>query len=743
LTGRIERLREAHLNLVHTRYRTIRELSIWDHADHHSEPIVVRKARALELLLRETPAVIMDDELIVGLRTLYSPLEEDGNVFSSADLLPVKPATRHRKVYYPRYMTETEAGEAQDSGIREGGFTSHVPFGTEKVLRLGYGGIMEEARRRMEEIRERTPEKTEEMDFLRAVVIVQQAASDFILKHALEAESLAEETPDPGRRSELVRIANVCRRVSSEPPRSFHEALQLFWFTCVVMAAESQSCIPIGRLDQDLYPYLERDLESGALTRDEAQELLECLWIKLNFESDLTTDTCRNVTLAGQRSDGDDVTNMLTYMCLDASLRLRLADPKINVRFHGGSPDRLWTRCCEMVKEGLGGFPAFYNDEAIICGLLRMGVPLEDARLYSCDGCQEIILPGKGDFYPVFTGVNLLECVLRTLGLPPNIHNAGDHYRSPTEPSWFPGTFNEFMEAYTKTVQRAVEEAVKLGNQRDAALAKYSPVPFLSSTLEGCIENARDKTAGGAIYNFTGCNGQCLASATNSLATVRKIIYDESRLSLQELREVLALNWKGHEKLRQYALNRVPKFGNDDDYVDSIAVQVADIFIDEVLGHCNPRGGPYYPGLFTFHHVAKGLSITASPDGRRAGDPVSQHLSPAAGTDKSGPTLAIRSALKVSGLRPPEGAAFDLRFHPSALRGEEGTRNLKSLIEAFMERGGLVIQFNVVDSETLREAQRHPERFQSLIVRVWGFSAYFVTLTSEYQEEIIARTAHG
>ena len=190
------------------------------------------------------------------------------------------------------------------------------------------------------------------------------------------------------------------------------------------MTAENQSCIPIGRFDQDLYPYLEKDLESGTLSRDEAQELLECLWIKLNFESDLTTDTCRNVTLSGQKPDGSDASNDLTYMCLDASSRLRLADPKINVRFHRGSPERLWTRCCEMVKEGLGGFPTFYNDEAIIPGLLKMGIPIEDARLDSCDGCQEIILPGKGDFYPTFTGVNLLDCVLRTRSIDRSLDQA-------------------------------------------------------------------------------------------------------------------------------------------------------------------------------------------------------------------------------------------------------------------------------------------------------------------------------
>jgi formate C-acetyltransferase len=252
-----------------------------------------------------------------------------------------------------------------------------------------------------------------------------------------------------------------------------------------------------------------------------------------------------------------------------------------------------------------------------------------------------------------------------------------------------------------------------------------------------------DKTAGGATYNFTGCKGQCFASAANSLTAIKRLVYDEGRLSLGELRDVLDSDWESHERLRQYAINRVPKYGNDDDYVDSIAIRVAELFIDGVLGNKNPRGGPYYPGLFTFHHVSKGLGIGASPDGRRAGDPVSQHLSPVAGTDRNGPTLAINSTLKVSRLQPPEGAAFDLRFHPSALTGEKGTKNLESLIRAYMEGGGLVIQFNVVDSETLREAQRYPERFRSLIVRVWGFSAYFVTLNREYQEEIIARTAHG
>jgi pyruvate-formate lyase len=287
-----------------------------------------------------------------------------------------------------------------------------------------------------------------------------------------------------------------------------------------------------------------------------------------------------------------------------------------------------------------------------------------------------------------------------------------------------------------------VQAAVDEGNTRDRGLAVYSPVPFLSCTLEGCLEKAVDKTAGGCSYNWTGCNGQAFAAAVNSLAAIRKMVYDEKLVTLSELRETLGDDW-GDERLRQFALNRVPKWGNDDDYVDEIAVRVAGHFIDEVLRHRNPRGGPYYPGIFTFHHVSRGIRSSASPDGRHAGDPVSTHLSPVAGTDKAGPTFAVNSALKVYALRPPEGTALDLRFHPTALMGEEGLAKLESLVKTFMRRGGTVVQFNVVDSETLRDAQANPEQYRSLLVRVWGFSAYFTTLTKEYQDEIIARTMHG
>lgn len=724
MKDRIQKLRDAHLH--HTQYRAVKDLTILDDAAVQREPVIIRKAKALALLLDETAPVILHDELVVGLRTIYGPLTAGQNVFGGFDYeLPVKPGTMHRLTYYPSYLTAEETDDARKSGIRAGYATSHIPFGCQRVLRLGYGGLLKEARQQVKAL-EDVPQSSEKISFLRAVIITLQAASRFAQRHAHEADRLAKATVDLRRRGELETIGAICRWVSVNHPRSFHEALQLFWFTCVLHKVEDQACLPLGRFDQDLYPFYAKDVETGVLNREEALELLACLWFKLNMESDLTTDTCENMTLSGQDALGNDVTNELTYLCLDTALRLKLADPKINVRFHRNSPPALWTRCCEMVKAGMGGFPCFYNDEANIAGLMRMGIPLQDARLYCCDGCQEIILPGKGDFYTTFTSINFLESLLDVL-------------HRPLEFDAFPA----FMEAYKTEVTASVERAVSTGNRKDTALARYSPVPFLSATLEGCIAKAADKTQGGTIYNFTGCLGGAFISAVNALAVVKQLVYDDPFVSMATLRDALAKNWDGYERLRQLAVNRVPKYGNDDDYVDALAVELAGHFIDEVLKHHNPRGGRFYPGFFIFHHVTRGKFIGASPDGRRAGEAVAVHISPAVGTDVNGPTAVINSAVKICRLKPPEGTVLGLRFHPSALRGEDGTQNLISFIKTFMAAGGTTVQFNVVDSATLRNAQNRPEAYRNLLVRVWGFTAYFVTLTKDYQDDIIARTEHG
>ena len=736
MSGRVSKLLESHLDLKHIEHRTYSKLSIWDHGADPSEPIIIRKAKALKLLLDETPAIIMDNELIVGLRTLYGQVAEGANILRGTYMLPVNPSTDHMKAFYAGYLTTAEAMEAQKYGILEGAYTSHVPFGTAMVLELGIGGVKEKALDRMG-----PGISGAQNDFLKAVVISFDAISDFISKHAEETRNLAEATGDDARRDELIMMAESIQRISAGPATSFNDAVQLFWLCTVVRAVESQDCIPIGRLDYDLWPYLKKDLDSGASTLEKAQELVDCLWIKLNFETDLTTDSCRNVTIGGTHPDGSDSTNELSYMFMAASDKLRLADPKLNVRFHECSPERLWVTAVELIKSGLGGFPAFYCDEAIIEALQRMGMSIEDARSYSCDGCQEIIIPGKGDFYPVHTAVNLLECVQRTVGVEPAIGDPRVPQIDYPEPSDHP-SFEEFFNAYLANMDALIVETVKDGNRRDTGYGLYSPVPFLSATLEGCIENASDKTTGGCTYNWTGCNGQAFATAVNSLAGVKKMVYDENLVTLNGLREQLREDWPDG-RLRQYALNRVPKWGNDDDYVDDIAVKVAEHFLTEAGKYDNPRGGPYYPGIFTFHHVSRGIRTSASPDGRLTGDTISTHITPQAGTDRAGPTRTLNSALKITSLRPPEGTAMDFRLHPSAVSGEEGTKKLRSFIETLLQQRGPVVQFNVIDTETLRKAQADPEQYRSLLVRVWGFSAYFTTLTKEYQEEIIARTVHG
>jgi formate C-acetyltransferase len=731
LTERVQRLKDDLLNLEHTKYREVKDLTILDKEETKKQPLVIRKALGLALLLDETPPIIVEEELIVGRRTLYGPRSESQNVWGSYVSLPVKPATRHLLNYFPHYALEEEIDETKKlSGnpdrSYEGYAINHIPYGVRKVLLLGFGGIKEQVQWRMRELEAAPKENSKKIDFLQAVVITLQAVTRFVEKHADEAERIAKATRDPQRREELMRIAETCRWVSVNTPRTFYEALQLYWFGYLIQLIENYNCQPIGRFDQDLYPYYKKDFEKGLITRAEALELLECLFINFCYEDDLTTDSCANITLSGQDSEKNDVTNELTYMCLDAALALKLADPKINVRFHQNSPPELLRRCCELIRDGgVGGFPSLYNDEAVIPAIQRIGIPLEDALLYSADGCQETIIPGKGDFYPVFTHLDLLDTLNRVLQGPVEWEN-----------------FQALMEAYKKEMMSDIKIAVNDANVRDTIIAKISPVLFLSSTLEGCIENAMDKTEGGATYNYTGFLGQSLANAANSLAVVKHLVYDDKIFSLTTLRDALAKNWEGYERLRQLALNKVPKYGNDDDYVDSLAVEIGDFFIQEVLQYWNPRGGRYYPGFYVFNQISIGKNIAASPDGRRNGDTVSIHASPTVGTDVSGPTAVINSAAKIGKLLPPEGAPLDLRVHPSALEGEEGLAKLMAFVRTYLDQGGFHLQFNVIDSQILRDAQKHPEQYRDLVVRVWGFSAYFVTLTSDYQENVIARAEH-
>ncbi|MBI3971209.1 MAG: formate C-acetyltransferase [Chloroflexi bacterium] len=723
LSPRVERLLDGLNRRTHAQHRTVGSFTL--PAEHLKEPAVVRRALAFALVLREMPIYIQDGEVLVGGRTVYGPPREKGS-----EVFPGLSGASGIG-YFPTYTTPQEAAAA---GLRGGAASNHNAIGYGRVLTLGLRGLRELAARSRAEIAvggELTPEDRERrLAFLRAVDVCLEALTRLIRRYTALARQLAAEAPSPERAAELSAIAGVCERVAEAPPATFREALQLFLFARVASMVESYACMPLGRFDQYLWPFLQEDLSVGRIDRHTARELLECLFVKLNEEIDLSsTDDCQRIMLSGQTCDGEDATNELSYLCLEAAVRLRLPSPKVGVRLHRGTPAAFFRRVVETVKLGIAGLPEIYNDESVIPGLLRFGIPLHDARDYCHDGCSEITIGGKSDFYPTWTGVRHLRVLSETLA------------EAPDEV-----TFEDLLMHYKTRLCQVIATAAERGNARDRALAAISPAPFMSATLEGCLERGLDKTWGGTLYNMTGMLGSELVNAANALAAIRQIVFEERAISLPALKAALDGNFAGieGERLRLRLRNRCPKFGNDDERVDALAAEIAALFITEAQSYANPRGGRYCPGFFDFAgYVTAVRTLGATPDGRRAGESVSGHLAPTGGTDRNGVTATFHSMSRVTRLHPPMGTMFDVKLHPSAVRGETGTEKLAALIRTFMEMDGKALQFNVVDAATLRAAQREPEKYRDLLVRVWGFSAYFVELSADFQEHIINRTEHG
>jgi pyruvate formate-lyase/glycerol dehydratase family glycyl radical enzyme len=730
LSPRIRRLLDSLAGRHQARFRITGNLSLSE--QQMSEPIVIRRALAFALVLREMPAYILDDELLVGGRTIYGgPRERASEVFPGFVGNP-------SITYFPTYATEEEERAA---GMPGGAASNHNTIGYQRVLALGLRGLREMASRRLAEIRDGQPgesnddgpieaDRERRVAFLRAVEICLAAVSSLSQRYSALARDLAGHATDESRRRELLESARICQKVSEEKPETFHEALQLYLFTRIASMVESYGCMPLGRLDQHLWPFLEADLAAGRIDRAGARELLECLFVKLNEEIDVSsTDDCLRIMVGGQTPSGEDATNELTYLCLESAARLRLPSPKIGVRLHRSTPPRLLRHVIETIKLGIAGLPEIYNDESVIPGIVRFGVSLEDARDYCHDGCAEITIGGKSDFYPTWTSVRHLRVLAETL----------DAVRD--DISW-----PDLLDAYKAGVRAAIARAVERGNARDSALGEISPAPFMSATLEGCIESGLDKTWGGCKYNMTGLLGSELVNAANSLAAIRQVVYEDGDVSLGQLREVLASDFAGlaGERLRLRLRNRAPKFGNDDERVDGLAAEIATVFIKEGQRQPNPRGGRFCPGFYDFAgYVTSVRTLGATPDGRRAGESVSGHLAPVGGTDRNGVTANLRSMSRITSLHPPMGTMFDVKLQPAVIRGTEGTEKLQALVQAFLALDGKALQFNVVDAATLRAAQADPEAFRNLLVRVWGFSAYFVELAADFQEHIINRTEHG
>ena len=594
------------------------------------------------------------------------------------------------------------------------------------------------------------PEAWDKQQELKGMAIAAGAVIRFAERHADLAEHMAAREPHPERKAELEKIAAVCRRVPAHAPRDFWEALQAYWFTHLGVITELNtwdSFCP-GHLDQHLYPFYERGLEEGTLTREQARELLQCFWVKFNnqpappkvgvtaAESGTYTDFC-NINTGGLKRDGSSAVNDLTYLILDVIDEMRLLQPSSNLQLSKKNPDRFLKRGLEIVRQGWGQ-PSIFNADMVVEELLRQGKSIEDARAGGTSGCVETGAFGREAY--ILTGYfnvpKVLEITLYN-GLDPR---TGKKIGIETgDPASFE-TYDELFHAFRRQLRHFIDIKIRGNNVIERLYARHMPAPYLSLLVEDCIAKGRDYNAGGPRYNSTYIMSVAPGTATDCLAAIKYHVFDRRKLSMAEVLEALRSNFEGHEEVRLQLWNKSPKYGNDDDYADSILRQVFDVFFDEINGRSNTKGGTYRVNyLSTTCHVYFGSVTGATPDGRRAWEPLSDGISPVQGADRRGPTAAMQSAAKMDHARTG-GTLLNQKFTPQLLEGEAGIDRLAHLVRSYFKLDGHHIQFNVVTAETLREAQADPEKHRDLIVRVAGYSDYFCDLTTALQNEIIART---
>lgn len=587
---------------------------------------------------------------------------------------------------------------------------------------------------------------------LKAMLVCVQALIRFAERHAKEARRLAREEKNPDRRAELERMAEVCSRVPAHAPRTFWEALQYYWFVHLGVTTELNTwdAFNPGRLDQHLLPFYQQDLAAGRMTRGQAEELLQCLWIKFNNqpappkvgvtaeESGTYTDFAQ-INTGGVREDGSDGVNEVTYLILDVIESMRLLQPSSSIQVSKKNPDAFVRRAAEIIRTGFGQ-PSAFNADLIVQELVRQGKLLTDARNGGSSGCVEVGAFGKENYNLTgyFNLPKVLEIALHDGVDPRTGKRIGVSTGDP--PRW--ATFEELFAAFEAQIRHFVEIKVRGNNVIERLYAEQMPAPFLSLLIDDCIARGRDYHDGGARYNTTYIQGVGLGTTTDALTALKFHVFDRKTLGMSEFLQVLEDNFTGHERVRQLLLNKTPRYGNDDDYADSVMRAVFEAYFHAVDGRPNTKGGTYHINLLpTTVHIYFGSVTLATPDGRRAGEPLSEGVSPVQGADRRGPTAVLRSVAKMDHVRTG-GTLLNQKFSPELLKDEEGLEKLVHLIRTYFALDGHHVQFNVVDAATLHAAQEHPEEHRDLIVRVAGYSDYFCDLGKALQDEIIARTEH-
>jgi formate C-acetyltransferase len=594
------------------------------------------------------------------------------------------------------------------------------------------------------------PQAYDKEQELRAMSVAAGAVIRFAERHAEKADELAAVEPDPSRKAELEKIAEVCRHVPAHPPRDFWEALQAYWFTHLTVITELNTWDSFnpGHLDQNVFPLYERDLASGALSREQARELLQCFWVKFNnqpappkvgvtaAESGTYTDFC-NINTGGVQADGSSAVNDLSYLILEVIDEMRLLQPSSNIQLSKKNPDRFLRRALEIVRKGWGQ-PSIFNADMVVEELLRQGKSIEDARAGGTSGCVETGAFGTEAY--ILTGYfnlpKVLELALNNGFDPRTGKMIGIETGDPSEFR----SFEEVLEAFRKQLRYLIDVKIRGNNVIERLYARLMPAPYLSLLVDDCIAKGRDYNDGGPRYNSTYIMGVAPGTCTDSLSAIKYHVFEHRHLSMQELLEALRVNFQDREKTRLLLWNKTPKYGNDDAYADGLLAEVFDMLFHAVNGRPNTKGGAYRVNyLSTTCHVYFGSVTGATPDGRKAWEPHSDGISPVQGADRRGPTAVIKSAARMDHARTG-GTLLNQKFTPKLVEGEAGLDHLAHLVRSYFKLDGHHIQFNIVTAGTLRAAQAEPEKYRDLIVRVAGYSDYFCDLTPALQEEIIART---
>ncbi len=594
------------------------------------------------------------------------------------------------------------------------------------------------------------PQVYAKQEELKAMLICADAVIRFAERHAEMARDLAAQESDPQRKAELERIAKVCSHVPAHAPRDFWEALQSYWFVHLGVTTEMNpwdSFCP-GRLDQHLYPFYREGLDKGTLTREQAEELLQCFWIKFNnqpappkvgvtaAESGTYTDFAQ-INSGGMKEDGSDGVNDVTFLVLDVIEQMRLVQPSSSIQVSKKNPDRFIKHAAKIIRTGFGQ-PSVFNSDLIVQELIRMGKSVADARNGGSSGCVEVGAFGKEAY--ILTGYFSLPKVLElTLNNGVDPRTGRQIGMATGDPEQF-GSFEQLFEAYRRQLNHLIDVKMRGNNIIERLYAQYMPAPFLSILIDDCIVRGQDYHDGGPRYNTNYIQGVGVGTITDALAAIKFHVFDRPSVPMRDLLAALKADFEGHETLRQTLLQRTPKYGNDDDYADAIMRSVFETYFEAVDGRPNTKGGKYRINLLpTTVHVYFGSVMGATPDGRKAGLPLSEGISPVQGADRQGPTAVLKSAAKMDHSRTG-GTLLNMKFTPALLEGDDGLDNLTHLIRSYFRLDGHHIQFNVVDAETLRKAQARPEEYQNLIVRVAGYSDYFVDLGAALQNEIIERT---